>query len=159
MMDCVELIPIQLDSRGHDAAPNAYNVGRMADRMVEQIWAKAQHYRIKPDPWLLMYSTAWQFMPTSHVFSLVKRALMGARPPLERVYFIDITCDDSSAIELLNPISARDFRHVYEANPNELRGLSEAIANIRQAQMTRNDDGTTTYTIPLGRVPFDIQGY
>ena len=59
-MELTELVKDDLSRGGYDDARAQRFVGEDADRMLQQIRAKSDHYATRADRWLLMYPTAWQ---------------------------------------------------------------------------------------------------
>jgi hypothetical protein len=151
-MDLVEYVPAKLSGGGHETAPNAYVCGETADRMVDLIRAKSDKYAgLKPSPWLVMYATAWQFMPTNHEFTVVEHALINTPPQLGRVFFLYLFGGGQGGITLLYPIDPDERQRVLEANIPKLRAEITVLADLRKGQMV-DRDGKPVANFPLGRM-------
>ena len=152
LMDLVECVPAKLGGGGHEIAPNAYVCGETADRMVELIRAKSNKYAaLKSNPWLLMYATAWQFMPTNHEFTVVEHALINAPPQLGRVFFLYLFSGGQGGVTLLYPVDPDERQRVLEANIPQLRAGTTVLNDLRKGQMVVRD-GKAVAVFPLGRM-------
>ncbi len=140
LMDLVECVPANLSRGGHETAPNAYNCGVMADRMIELIRAKSDKYvALETSPWLLMYATAWQFMPTNHEFTVVQHALINAPPKLGCVLFLYVFPDGQGGVTTLYPVEPAERQRILEANIPELRAGTTVFADLRKGRMVDRD--------------------
>lgn len=154
-MDLVEFVPANLRRGGHDSEPGApavFNCGETADRMVDLIKGKAHKYAaLNPSPWLIVYSTAWQFTPTKQEFIVVQHALINDPPELARVAFLWLHSVDDGEITTLYPIEAAQRDAVLTQDIARMRAAHSVMADLRGGAVVV-EAGERAVQFPIGRV-------
>lgn len=143
-MDLAEFVPGDLSRAGYRGAPHQYTNGDLADKAIEVIRSKDAKYTGLDRPWLLLYTTAWQFAPSENSHLIVSDALVRKPPKLGRTMFMHLFTDLTAKITTLHPV---DVATAIRALGSDLRSLRSNIVTNRDVRdfQPSMEDGKATF--------------
>jgi hypothetical protein len=146
-MDLVEFVPDDLSAGGYATAKSQRTNGDIADRLLQQVEAKGVKYGVDT-PWLLIYSTAYQFPVSQNAMHIVSNSLLQNPPKFERVMYMRVHDDNVASITTIYPVTADIAQRLQNTDIAALRANVVTGVDMRKLKREVDEKGGVSYYFP-----------